>query len=1806
MNILLIIRDFLQYYNEVIFLKKKTNGLKFINIYQLIKSLISYIFKLKWYIPFSFIQNELNGFFSFQNSTTNIPFFYLYHRFYTINKNTILNSLRVEYKFRFNSNLVKILSLSHIYTISFLKKKMNPLIQSIIYEYKSHHSMKIAIQDIRNYVWISKEKFTLSVKAKIFAFFYGNLAGIFTFFTITPFFFFVLKELYYNGFFNIGPSFIGFFIGNIIHTIFFHFIQSNYLYFSSWERLNICVIPLLCIYLGYRVYHDDFIVETLYNRSPHHKNYNPGEKFQNKIVLTLSMPDNVHVTQFFSFKGFLSPLKRQFFSKQTYLNSYFFIGLIFAIFDQPKFFPILTNNVPSLSPTILEFFVENQFFSILGYYFGVYGFMLFGLWCLYLIRQYYTKTNKNVGYYIRVISYTGIISLVFSTLPFYAYEFLFLGPLGFVSRDNLFNGTIFDPYNFQEIGPGAFRRNMFHNEITPLRTSAFGRGRYFHSPVKAKVGRFALETFKYRPVVARWRRLHFKTFIGKFSSYLPKRKKLAIYLNLPLSDSAAEKYNRVIRSIKHIRKSYNIEKMIKIQSLPYQVKILYHFLPSDMVLKGAQRFRRYANRFRNFYYNRKTRFSESILKADILKIPNLYNLLKAYRYQNIQNLLNIYQDKLSMGHILTSYTTFTGRNISRFFNWYIKPFYKTYVSYLIDITAEQETEEEKLEVDIASELDDISLINLEEEEQDDYEKEFQNIEDTRILDFYKNYNQIGILNYKNITIPEKRKKKSDFHTYSTRGVIQFKKKYYQDINTNIDINHIHKNTQFDKKRFKEFIITNKKNNYLDQGKISDKYVKYSQILTYKQYFKKHENKKGIYEGLQNEKKKLQQITASLNKITAEHSPVYVPEPTVQAPRLIRKDIRNISPQNRKTRDTTLTNSNFLKKTTSKPLIDMQKKRLEAERLQDEIEMLNSQIFPGLPNQKLYDKQRFDKIYRQFHLIEKSISDRDPMVDELRHLTVKEPHYQYKELLVQTSPIQRYLRLGIHKLRRFALKDFFDPKIYGKSKLVLFIRNYKRAFRLIYKITFRFFYRKSFMNKISPNQDTDLHYKKLYYRQFLNSLRNYKFNILDEENENLAFKRVFFRNNSKSISNKMYNHQFKGTLGRVRRYHPCSQNKKYRVKSLKSKKLKGLFFYTLKYDQNFYNDNKKVKYHSELDSTLEDDKNILLKDYKTLSVLKDSTLFSEGVNILKKEDSFNPFSFFSSFFFKKKEKKNKEENSPITINWKNLKTGEFKISPFYEKVNSHPFAFLSNPKSKRSYLAQENLSDYTLHRKNTTTNLIKRKSEIKRKNENKKKFFKFQNKKVEHLENKYQLFLKLNKTLVEKEIDLLEKGTDFQKRNIFKKPSIILNDLKKRNILLKNKIEKTIQKELKRKFQLKIGNVKETEENLDKNRSFTNINVFQKFQKLYRLWPLTSDKIVQYYKCYGHDLVKFKEYSPFDYYQKNTLWEPSILQLQSNVFPNEQYTKVVSCFDSKNKSFLDKKHEDDGANPNLRGRGAKNTLINPIDILNLYALRFRRKYSRIVSWLSQQHPMHDVDDKNNDQAHFIVLKDQLRRFIPFYIRMLSSLRIYTENNLDKKDFEMYPTYYYIFNRPTIGGIYWKNMNLKFGFNVVFRNLLLYLVYIYKFFNQFKVFNLHKLIKEKKFYYKNHTYPYSRIIKKAEDMENQEKKQNKKIDLFKELLKEDRFEKKQKEFEKSKKLHKKKMEMVQKTNQSKEEPKEEKEEKKPEYKIIRTKDGFSVQLVKNTDKTDTKTQKIISKSSKKKLKIKKEKKETILHTESKKKK
>lgn len=174
-------------------------------------------------------------------------------------------------------------------------------------------------------------------------------------------------------------------------------------------------------------------------------------------------------------------------SNKKELLSFFLFHFCLAFCEQTCIFQYLGNLSLSADPTSLEtFYSKNTLESflmhsnyVLGLLLGCCFFGSFFIFFLLKVRDFFNLTSdlkKTMRKRIQFFCLTCSMAFTLSSIPFYGFDYLFTGPFGFISQDQIFQKTILAQTNLKDtmnlLGSSSNYKTL-DTDISP-----FDRGKY--------------------------------------------------------------------------------------------------------------------------------------------------------------------------------------------------------------------------------------------------------------------------------------------------------------------------------------------------------------------------------------------------------------------------------------------------------------------------------------------------------------------------------------------------------------------------------------------------------------------------------------------------------------------------------------------------------------------------------------------------------------------------------------------------------------------------------------------------------------------------------------------------------------------------------------------------------------------------------------------------------------------------------------------------------------------------------------------------------------------------------------------------------------------------------------------------------------------------------------------------------------------------------------------------------------------------------------------------------------------------------
>lgn len=181
-------------------------------------------------------------------------------------------------------------------------------------------------------------------------------------------------------------------------------------------------------------------------------------------------------------------------SSPQYKN-FFLTSFVLAWCEQSSIFQYLGNLTLSSNVTILEGFSSSStissFFTHFSYLSGIsFGSILFlSLWGFFFLQVKnlcILYTPVFITSFIQAVNKTSFIlalALSLSSIPFYGFDYLITGPLGFLSQDTVFKNTVFDQTRVKDYeGVGLFSSPESNYKYIDIDVAPFDRGDYLTAP----------------------------------------------------------------------------------------------------------------------------------------------------------------------------------------------------------------------------------------------------------------------------------------------------------------------------------------------------------------------------------------------------------------------------------------------------------------------------------------------------------------------------------------------------------------------------------------------------------------------------------------------------------------------------------------------------------------------------------------------------------------------------------------------------------------------------------------------------------------------------------------------------------------------------------------------------------------------------------------------------------------------------------------------------------------------------------------------------------------------------------------------------------------------------------------------------------------------------------------------------------------------------------------------------------------------------------------------------------------------------
>lgn len=229
----------------------------------------------------------------------------------------------------------------------------------------------------------------------------------------------------------------------------------------------------------------------------------------------------------------LSPLRGWDWTDQKYQN-FFLTSFVLAWCEQTSILQYLGNISITSNPTVLEGFSTNSsitsILSHTNYLIGIFcGSIVFTLlWGGFffklrdLLLSYTPLFKSSFLQLLNKTTFVLALGLSLSSIPYYGLDYIFTGPLGFVSQDNSFNNTILSTYNVKD--SSNFFGALSSYETVEIDVSPFDRGRYLLFPQSSTP--LSFEDLNYQGEAEWTTRVDKMSFLGDSSSNFFKLSKI--------------------------------------------------------------------------------------------------------------------------------------------------------------------------------------------------------------------------------------------------------------------------------------------------------------------------------------------------------------------------------------------------------------------------------------------------------------------------------------------------------------------------------------------------------------------------------------------------------------------------------------------------------------------------------------------------------------------------------------------------------------------------------------------------------------------------------------------------------------------------------------------------------------------------------------------------------------------------------------------------------------------------------------------------------------------------------------------------------------------------------------------------------------------------------------------------------------------------------------------------------------------------------------------------------------------------------
>ena len=245
-------------------------------------------------------------------------------------------------------------------------------------------------------------------------------------------------------------------------------------------------------------------------------------------------------------------------------RTFFITSFLLAWCEQSSIFQYLGNLTASSNVTVLESFSSSSpissFFSHFLYLLGISSGCLFftSLWGFFFLQVKnwcILYTPVFLTSFIQFVNKTSfVLALAFSltSIPFYGFDYLTTGPLGFVSQDTLFKNTVFDERNEKLTAVDPRLSDVETNyKYVHVDVSPFDRGEYLLSS-SAGTPALSFEELNYRGEFDWSNRSNYQGIADSRSSFfslsklLKKQKKTSLESGFQLEASKLEERNQLL------------------------------------------------------------------------------------------------------------------------------------------------------------------------------------------------------------------------------------------------------------------------------------------------------------------------------------------------------------------------------------------------------------------------------------------------------------------------------------------------------------------------------------------------------------------------------------------------------------------------------------------------------------------------------------------------------------------------------------------------------------------------------------------------------------------------------------------------------------------------------------------------------------------------------------------------------------------------------------------------------------------------------------------------------------------------------------------------------------------------------------------------------------------------------------------------------------------------------------------------------------------------------------------------------------